>query len=394
VYSNLVDEPTLSDNKKEAAETDGVFTVTLEGLNSGTVYHARAYATNSKGTAYGAVVNFTTGNAVPTAINLSVSGTVEANKEVTAEYTYSDPEDDPEAVSTFQWYVADNISGSGEAAIEGATAKTFLIQDAQQGKYIRFGVTPKATAGSMNGAAVKSSFAGAVGEPTTVTFTYNNTAVTYGIITSAKTQRKWLDRNLGAPAIATTVNDFANYGDLFQWGRRADGHQLISRTSADAATGVNGTTSLTAPYEYADTDQPLHNKFIIVVSSGGNAEVFDWRKPQNNALWQGVNGTNNPCPTGWRIATKAEWDAENLSNIGDAFGKLKLTLTGIHDGGDGEFYLFDRGYYWTSTWATPAIDGATINGSSFAIRLRSDLYTPLTFTRSTGGAVRCIKDNT
>jgi uncharacterized protein (TIGR02145 family) len=34
---------------------------------------------------------------------------------------------------------------------------------------------------------------------------------------------------------------------------------------------------------------------------------YDWRVPQNDNLWQGVDGTNNPCPEGWRIPTQTEW---------------------------------------------------------------------------------------
>jgi hypothetical protein len=39
-----------------------------------------------------------------------------------------------------------------------------------------------------------------------------------------------MDRNLGASQVATSSTDPASYGDLYQWGRPADGHQI--RTSA------------------------------------------------------------------------------------------------------------------------------------------------------------------
>ena len=45
--------------------------------------------------------------------------------------------------------------------------------------------------------------------------------------------RVWMDRNLGASQVATSSTDTNSYGDLYQWGRGADGHQLrISNTTS------------------------------------------------------------------------------------------------------------------------------------------------------------------
>lgn len=33
---------------------------------------------------------------------------------------------------------------------------------------------------------------------------------------------------------------------------------------------------------------------------------YDWRNPKNDNLWHGVSGTNNPCPTGFRLPTERE----------------------------------------------------------------------------------------
>ena len=103
----------------------------------------------------------------------------------------------------------------------------------------------------------------------------------------------WLDRNLGAEQVATSSTDYLAYGDLFQWGRAADGHQV--RTSS--ATSTN-----------SSSDDPGHDNFILEPSS-----PFDWRSSQNNSLWQGGSGINNPCPPGFRLPTEAEWEAERVS---------------------------------------------------------------------------------
>jgi len=171
----------------------------------------------------------------------------------------------------------------------------------------------------------------------TVTFTYRGSPVTYGTVVGAG-NRCWLDRNLGASQVATSSTDAAAYGDLFQWGRGADGHQVRNPLS--------GTTST-----LSNTDSPGHGNFITV-----NTSPWDWRSPQNTNLWQGVTGINNPCPSGYRVPTSAELDIEWLSwggnnnALGAINSPLKLPLAGFRYRDNGS--LLDVGFfvnYWSST---------------------------------------------
>jgi len=59
VYSTSID-PTTADKKVVVAGTTGSYTSNLTGLAAGTIYHVRAFATNSAGTSYGNDVSFTT----------------------------------------------------------------------------------------------------------------------------------------------------------------------------------------------------------------------------------------------------------------------------------------------------------------------------------------------
>jgi hypothetical protein len=397
VYSSNVSLPTVVDNKKELTDGKSDFTVVLDGLSSGTTYHARAYATNSAGTGYGAVVDFATGNAPPVVTNVTVTGTLEVNKTLTATYTYADAENNAEGASTFQWFAATSSAGAGETAIAGAIAKTLVVQEAQNGKFLRVSVTPKATTGTAEGVEVKSAYTGAVGAET-VTFSYNGQTITYGTIISSITQKKWLDRNLGATRAAQSITDYVAYGDLFQWGRSADGHQFVTRTGlTDAdATGVSPMTSTVAPYETSSTDVPPNSKFIIVK---GGTTPRDWRDPQNNQLWQGVNGTNNPCPTGWRIPTLTEFKEEVFQNGSDAFARLKLTLTGQRYGNDGTINDSNYGAYWSSTTLefTPGQFGSVYGVGFNTTALHVDYGDPdpnqgFYDVRRTGKALRCIKN--
>ena len=84
----------------------------------------------------------------PTASNVSYSPIPAENVLVTSSYSYSDANFDPEGVSTFQWYRADNTSGANQVAITGATNSTYLVTTSDVNKYIGLGVTPVAQTGT------------------------------------------------------------------------------------------------------------------------------------------------------------------------------------------------------------------------------------------------------
>jgi hypothetical protein len=178
-----------------------------------------------------------------------------------------------------------------------------------------------------------------------------------------------MDRNLGATQVATSSTDAASYGDLYQWGRRADGHQC--RTSPTTAT-------------LSSIDQPAHGNFITI-----NSGNYDWRSPQNANLWQGVNGVNNPCPSGYRIPTETEMNAELASwtqnnSVGAFASPLKLPVGGYRRVSDNSFlYVGTTGVFWSST----------VSGSySRILHFNSTNPAMLTSGRGEGGSVRCVKD--
>lgn len=375
--------PTISNDTTKGSTATGSFTATLKNILPSTKYYVRAYATNRVGTGYGNVVEFTSGNAAPAVTNVVVTGTIETGQTLTATYTYSDHENDAQSGTTFKWYMADNVSGANETVIAGATSSTFVLQAAQFGKFIRVGVTPKAATGTVDGLEVKSAFRD--GEATTVTFMYNSQQVTYGILLSNTTGKKWLDRNLGATRPAEAINDHLAYGHLFQWGRAADGHQIVTRTGpTDAdATVANGTTTTKSSSSTAPDA-----KFILTASFGGNG---DWLVTQNDNLWQGVNGVNNPCPTGWRLPTKDEFLAENITSLTDGLNKLKFSYTGSRSSSSGNITNSENfGFYWSSTTAT---SGSGVGVTNYAfISGTAGLQIGPNGVRANGIPCRCIKN--
>ena len=179
--------------------------------------------------------------------------------------------------------------------------------------------------------------------------------------------------------MADSSTDYLAYGDLFQWGRQDDGHQLINWTGSYIGEPLSGTTST-----LATTDNPGHDDFILT-----NDSPYDWRDDNNHNRWNANPVENNPCPTGWRVPTEAEWDLERLSwgendYTGAYNSPLKLPVTATRDGGGGWLAnVGGTGSYWSST----------VDDSNSLLLTFDSMYAGISwYTRSFGNSVRCIKD--
>ncbi len=226
------------------------------------------------------------------------------------------------------------------------------------------------------------------GDEQEVTFIYNGEEVVYRTVGTASGQC-WMDRNLGA--ISYDESDPLThgpaapgyrryYGDLFQWGRGADGHQVITWTSISSTDGeeANRTTE-----ELSLTDSPGHSDFIINTDSPG-----DWLDGQNDNLWQKDDGLvlNNPCPEGWRVPTISELETEidGLSNISEAFHTdLAFVLGGFREASGDVVLGGSHGRYWSSS--VSGTNSERVNFSTSSIFIAAD-------ARAIGSLVRCIKD--
>lgn len=200
----------------------------------------------------------------------------------------------------------------------------------------------------------------------------------------------WLSNNLGADYAntnhasfnptkrAASATDYLAYGSLFQWGRKPDGHELITWTQGAPGTIVNGITSTL-------NDVP-NNALFIKNNSGAND--YDWMQSgHNNNLWSSEASANNPCPMGFRVPTDAELTSlitvSGINNGNEAnLSTLKFTLPGYRAYNDGAAaYAGNYGYYWSSS----------VNGSDASYRYFSSVSTnSQKGYRANGYSVRCV----
>lgn len=101
-------------------------------------------------------------NSAPAATNVTISGTPQVGQVLTGTYTYTDAEGDPEGSSTYRWL-------RDGAPISGASTRSYTLVAADQGRLIRFEVTPVAATGASPGAPTLSPTVGPVTTASTST---------------------------------------------------------------------------------------------------------------------------------------------------------------------------------------------------------------------------------
>ena len=222
------------------------------------------------------------------------------------------------------------------------------------------------------------------------TITHNG--ITYGTVTSPYTGRVWLDRNLGASRVCTSYDDAQCFGDYYQWGRNADGHEKKDSETTDVqATDVNIVG---------------HGKFITVenVSYGDWAKDADGSGSQRKSNWN-RSDASSICPLGFRVPYIPEMKAELLDENSAEIQKnssqkngnsddrrinayntfLKLPTAGSRNSGNGEM---DHIGYFGAIWAN-----STTRSTSALIGFEESFarYYAYGRGRAFGFSVRCIK---
>jgi uncharacterized protein (TIGR02145 family) len=191
----------------------------------------------------------------------------------------------------------------------------------------------------------------------------------YGTVQSPDTDKIWLDRNLGATQVCTARDDNDCYGDYYQWGRAADGHEHGTSDTQDTQLAGISTVS---------------TSFITINNDWTNADTSG----ASRQLASADGGDNDVCPPGYVVPSDAEYLAETslvaAANINTAYASfLKIPVNGMRfpDGN-----LFGAATMYSVLWTnTPDNYGGSmvVGFSSSGVIRQAD-------ARSYGHGVRCI----
>jgi len=209
--------------------------------------------------------------------------------------------------------------------------------------------------------------------------------INYCTVTSPYTNKVWLDRNLGASQVCADSNDTACYGDYYQWGRNADGHEksdnnTTTDTLADNVNIVghsNFIKNSAAPNDWASVD------------SSGATRKANWSKTDGSFV----------CPVGFRVPTIDELKAElfdagsaeingtspSIDGRVNAFSSfLKLPSAGgrLYDSGS----LYGQGS-WGVVWASSVVGSSA--HSVYFVSVGAGWYYDY---RAYALSVRCLRD--
>jgi uncharacterized protein (TIGR02145 family) len=355
---STVPSPTTVNNTSTDGPGAGIFSSTIAGLIPGTTYYARAYATNSAGTAYGNEVTFTTMCIFP-ADPAAITGNVSVAGNATGiVYSVSSV---PGATS-YNWSVP---SGAAVASGQGTTVIT-----------VNFGTTGgnisvRAENSCGNSAYISLSIC------VLDAFTDSRDGKTYKFVHIGS--QVWMAENLAYLPVVNPASD----------GSSADPYYYV--------------------YDYNGTD-------VATAKASANFStygvLYNWPAAMAGAASSNSNpsGVQGVCPTGWHLPGDDEWTilTTYLGGESVAGGKMKETGT-VHwidpnVGATNEScfsglpggYRYDAGLfanYLEYGWSWSSTEGSATKAWMRLLTSPNNFIIKENYSKSNGLSVRCVKDN-
>jgi len=354
----------------------GIFASNLTGLTAGTLYHIRAYATNSAGTAYGNDLTITTGAAsLPTLTTAAIT-----SLGVTTAVSGGDITADGGAGVTVRgacWStiptptIADNVTTNGTGT--GSFTSNLTVLTAGTRYYVRAYATN--STGTAYGNQVIFNTKVADGE-TPVANTYNTVTIgtqvwmsenlkttryiTGTAIANVTADAAWMA--LGTPAYCWFNNDITNkniYGAMYNWYTIRDGNVCPLGWHVPS-----------------DDEYIILEEFLGVVhgSLPGQSEAWGWRGTDQGAQLKST--------TGW--ATGA--NGTNTSGFSALPGGYRYAENGAFNN------LGDLSYWWTSTAEPLPSDIATYRRLDGAVDATNTQVFRGAVQQEGGKYIRCLKN--
>lgn len=263
-------------------ETSDEYMIAIESLQHSTTYYVRAYAVNSEGVSYGAVVSFTT-EYDGVAEDLSVYGTANS---------YIIP-----AAGVYKFKA---VKGNSDELLEGAVSADIL--------WTTFGTTDIPRSGEI---VTKVSYSDGyltlfVPSPLkegnalvavrnaegTILWSWHIWLVNFDPDATAQTYQSgavMMDRNLGATSVQD--QDPKAYGLLYQWGRK-DPSVGAGELNQSIFAQTYPADIIQYKWESGSLEYSIQNPTVVIGESTWNID---------NTLWTSAKTIYDPCPIGWRV---------------------------------------------------------------------------------------------
>ncbi|MDR1876148.1 MAG: fibrobacter succinogenes major paralogous domain-containing protein, partial [Flavobacteriaceae bacterium] len=115
------------------------------------------------------------------------------------------------------------------------------------------------------------------------------------------------------------------FGDLYQWGRKTDGHEKVLSTTSSTKVLIDNFDN--AGDKFVTTSSAPHDWLEGTNSKLGRWGSVDPDTPQSTINYKGVN---DPCPDGFRVPSTNDWKSI-INGVGDNNG-ITENDTGYHNG--------------------------------------------------------------
>lgn len=206
--------------------------------------------------------------------------------------------------------------------------------------------------------------------------------------TEAAEQIVVMDRNLGATA--TTPDDGASYGLLYQWGRKDPFIGGGQKSTLSKHSSVRRSSS-TGTIEYA-TAHPS-----IFINTYGQSGLPHWMISGGSDLWQIEKTMYDPCPFGWRISDKQALypsyeKADDDTYNGILFNGYYGSTLSVWYPAAGYMYASGAGYYGEGSYIYNWGVNPEATDASFKFDSGSWGSSSNSIAKATGCSVRCQKD--